>query len=210
MLKIISAAFCLGFFLVFSADAQRVKPEPLSNAQKWEHIADALTKEDWSVAYKLTDEFLTQVKVEDAGHYLARVRFAYLFAAGGAILNRVIVRETVAARLKELAGKEIELPPYEIVADCRTGGMNNICPKDGAENSVMVTATNNGGFRIHAFIYVQLKEKFDLARHEETAATIHGTIGSIELSPPTASIWAFRVLIYDGTIELDEPPAPST
>lgn len=210
MLKIITSAICLCFGLVLGAQAQGTKPEPPTNEQKWERIADALTKEDWSQAYRLTDEFLTHVKVEDSQHYLARVRYAYLFAAGGAILNRLITREAVGPRLKELAGKAIELPPYEVVANSGTTAMNILTPKDGADNAAMVPAANNGQFRIHAFVYIQLKAKFDYKGHEGSYGIVRGTISSIEQSPPTASIWAFRVLIGDGVIELDEPTTPTT
>ena len=70
----------------------------------------------------------------------------------------------------------------------------------------MVAATNKTGTSILAFEYVQLKEPFDFASHENAPASISGRIEAIVPNPNKSRGLVMRFYISDATIILRENP----
>jgi hypothetical protein len=129
------------------------------------------------------------------------LRYIYLYAAAGKVTDGKMEFDDFAKSTKEFVGKEVELPYRPITLECR-GAMNFICPSKEKQDRAMVAATNKKGTSILAFEYVQLKEPFDFARHEDEPASISGIIDAIVPNPNKSRFLVMRLFITNGVIDL--------
>jgi hypothetical protein len=70
----------------------------------------------------------------------------------------------------------------------------------------VTAASNKTGTTILALEYVQLKQKFDAARHEGEEASLSGRIDDIKPNPNRSTIVILRIYINEGSIKLKEKP----
>jgi hypothetical protein len=100
-----------------------------------------------------------------------------------------------------LVGQEVQLPAGEIIRDCR-GNFNAMCFKPNSNHDVTVASSNKKATNIYAFVYTDLREKFDYDAHLGKIGSVRGVIGSIEYNPNQSKIWIMRILLKDGSIML--------
>jgi len=68
------------------------------------------------------------------------------------------------------------------------------------DHDVVVASTNRKGTHIHAFVYTDLREKFDYDAQLGKIGTVRGVVESIQYNPNQSKIWIMRVLLKDGSI----------
>lgn len=170
----------------------------------FQKILVAVSNEDWDTALFLSSRSLKQIKDDDKR--LLRLRYIYLYAAAGKVTDGKMDFDYLAKLAKQLVGKDVVLPYRPITMKCR-GAMNFICPSGDKNDRVMVTATNKAGTSILAFEYVQLKEPFDFAHHEDDAASISGTIDSIVPNPNKSRAIVMRLFISNAVVHLEGNPS---
>jgi len=174
--------------------------------KQWQDLLSALGNEDWDAAFNLSTKLLKQIKEDDKEKMLARLRYIHMYAAAGRVTEGRMSFEELEKALEGFTGKEVVMPYREIARECR-GALNFICPSDGAKDKLFVSTTNQTGTSILAFEYIQLKEAFDVARHEGKQASIGGTIQRIAPNPNKSRAIVMRVYITEGYINLERPEA---
>jgi hypothetical protein len=194
---ILSACFAAAF-------AQQPNPAPTVPDDAFQKLLVAVSNEDWDTAVALSSKFLKQMKDEDKR--LLRLRYIYLYAAAGKVTDGKMEFEDFAKSTKEFVGKDVVLPYRPITLECK-GAMNFICPSNQKQDRAMVAATNKTGTSILAFEYVQLKEPFDFAHHEDETASIFGNIDAIVPNSNKSRFLVMRLFISNGVIHLTEKPA---
>ena len=184
--------------------AQQQTPAPTVTDDEFLNVLVAASSEDWDTAFSLSSKFLKQLKDND--QRLVRLRYIYLYSAAGKVMSGKMEFDDLAKLTKEMVGKEVELPYRPIMMECR-GAMNYICRSGDKQDRVIIAATNKTGTSILAFEYVQLKEPFDFARHENEAASISGTIDSIVPNPNKSRFLVMRLFVSNGVIHLKNKPS---
>ena len=171
---------------------------PSVTDKDWQELLTAISNEDWNVSVDLSSKYLKQMKSND--ERLKRLRYIYLYAAAGKVSAGNMSFDDLGESVKEFIGKEVVLPYRPITADCR-GALNFICGSKESKDKLMIAATNKTGTTIHAFEYVQLKEPFEFANHEDEAGSITGTIQTIHPNPNRSSAIVMRIYISNGVIQ---------
>ena len=179
--------------------AQQPNPAATVTDDDFQKVLIAVSNEDWETAVALSSKFLKQMKDDDKR--LPRLRYIYLYAAAGKVTDGKMEFDDFAKSAKEFVGKEVELPYRPITLECR-GAMNFICPSNEKQDRAMVAATNKTGTSILAFEYVQLKEPFDFAHHEDERASISGNIDAIVPNPNKSRFLVMRLFITNGVVNL--------
>jgi hypothetical protein len=182
-----------------SALAQGPKPSTEVTEGQWRGVLVAVSNEDWVTAVELSSKYLKQLKDDD--ERLPRLRYIYLYAAAGKVSEGAMSYDELEKSLKDFIGKEIALPYRPIALRCR-GDLNFICPSEGRKDKLVVAATNKAGTTIHAFEYVQLREPFDFASHDGEAASVGGTIDSIQPNPNKSTVLIMRIYISGASVNL--------
>ena len=90
----------------------------------------------------------------------------YLYSAAGGVSSGEMSFEDLEKQLKDFVGKQVALP-FHPISDCTTKrpSFNTICGGDDPTRR-MITESNSAATTIHAFVYIQLKEKLDAAKNE--------------------------------------------
>jgi hypothetical protein len=202
MMKRILYCVVLGLWLV-TASAQQPTPSPTVTDKDFEKVLVATSNEDWDTAVALSLKFLKQMKEDDKR--LLRLRYIYLYAAAGKVTDGKMEFDDFAKSTREFVGKDVILPYRPITLDCK-GAMNFICPSGDKQDRVMVVATNKTATSILAFEYVQLKEPFDFAHHEDDPASISGVIEDVVPNPNKSRAIVMRLFISQGVISLRDKP----
>ena len=181
--------------------AQGSKTPAEVSEKQWQGVLVAANDEEWDKAFQLAAKYIKQMKEED--ERLPRLRYIYLYTAAGSVSAGVMSFEELERVVKDFDGKEIELPYRPIAVDCH-GDLNFICATESSKDKLIVAATNKAGTTIHAFEYVQLKEKFDAASHQGENASIGGVIEAIKLNPNKSRFLIMRIYITGGFVILKD------
>ncbi|HEX2640677.1 MAG TPA: hypothetical protein VHL50_08905 [Pyrinomonadaceae bacterium] len=209
-MKHLSSTILLILIVSVAALAQSSRTDTALTAKQWDDLYSALDGENWNAAEKLSSDYLKQVKTEDVDHSLARLQYMYLYSAAGKVSEGVMSFDDLEKRIKEFVGKEVSLPYQNISANCRQGPrFNTICAGDDPAR-IMITASNRAATTIHAFQYIQLKQKFDFAKNDGKIGSVTGTITSIVPNPNKSPFLVMRIYISDGVIETKDHPAESS
>jgi hypothetical protein len=172
--------------------------------EEFEKVLVAVSNEDWNTALDLSSKYLRQMKAED--ERLPRLRYIYLYSVAGKVSEGRMEFADLAESAKQFIGKNVVLPYRPITRECH-GDLNFICPAKDSPDKLVVAATNKKGTTILAFEYVQLKEAFDFASHEEEPASIVGIIQAIVPNPNKSRALVMRFYISDATIILKDVPS---
>jgi hypothetical protein len=201
MKHFLSVVILIAAFAV-SAFAQAEKPASVLSDKQWNDLYAALQAENWDTAAKLSSDYLRLIRSEDQAKTLARLRYMYLYAAAGRVSQGKMTYPQLARQVKPLIGKEIALPFHPINQGCRFE-FNTIC-RTTDRAGLLITATNQAGTTIHAFEYIQPKEKFDLAANDGKFGAVFGTIDSIAPNPKRSRLLIMRIFISAADIRVKD------
>ena len=179
------------------AQASKITAEV--SEKQWEEMVDAVSEEKWDQAFQLAAQFLKQMKTDD--ERLPRLRYIYLYSAAGRVSEGAMSFDELEPLVKDFNGKELALPYRRIAVNCH-GDFNFICATGDSKDRFQVAASNKTATNIHAFEYVQLKEKFDAASHVGEYATITGVIDAIKLNPNKSRFLVMRIYVSGGVVTL--------
>jgi hypothetical protein len=182
-----------------AALAQGSKTPTEVSEKQWQDVLVAVSNEEWDNAFQLASRYIKQMKEDD--ERLPRLRYIYLYAAAGRVSAGVMSFDELERVVKDFNRKEIVLPYRPIAVDCH-GDLNFICATESSKDKLVVAASNKTGTTIHAFEYVQLKEKFDAASHQGENASIGGVIDAIKLNPNKSRFLVMRIYITGGFVML--------
>lgn len=181
--------------LLFSAIAAPIAFAEVTEAQ-WKEMLSAVGKEDWKPAFALSSKFMTEMKPDD--ERMPRLRYIYLFTAAGKVSEGQMSFEELTKLTKPLVGQSIVLP-YRTCTRKAEGKLNFITQSEEKDH-LFIAATNQSGTTVHDFEYITLKEKTDIATHDEQQAAISGTIKSIAPNPNKSAAIVMRLYITDGKL----------
>jgi hypothetical protein len=181
--------------------AQQPKPANTLSEKQWNDVVSALEAENWNAAADYSLKYMKQLKVDNPEKSLARLRYVFLFASAGKVIEGKMRRAELEKIVNNFVGKEIVLPDIPIRVDCK-GALNAICASDEGNYDLLIASTNMKGTSIHALVNVKLKAKVDYASHKGEEASVGGVIRSIELNPNVMRIWAIRITLEKGYIML--------
>lgn len=185
----------------FTVNAQKTPVSESLSEKEWEKLYSALEADDWEKSAELSQQYLARLKNDDPEKTLARLRYMLLFSSAGKVALGQMSYEELQKVADPLVGQEVQLPYGKIFRDCR-GNMGALCFTPKGNHDLTVASTNRKGTHIHAFVYTDLREKFDYDANLEKIATVRGVIKSIEYNPNQSKIWIMRVLLKDGSIVL--------
>ena len=199
-------AIAVGILLVFGFSTvahagQDSKSGAQLTEQQWNDLYAALDNEDWNGAADHSAKYLRQLKDEGDKKSLARLRYMFIFASAGRVIERKMSFEELGKALRELVGKEIILPARELRTTCPPP-MNTICVRSEGNYDLSSAASNNHGTSIHAFEYIKLQEKFDAQGHNGDIGAVGGILTSFQLNPNKSTIWVMRLFIEKGQLTL--------
>lgn len=179
--------------------AQASKPAAEVCEKQWQEMLVAVSDEKWNPAFQLATQFIKQMNADD--ERLPRLRYVYLYSAAGRVSEGAMSFDELERAVKDFNGKELALPYRRIAVNCQ-GDFNFICVTGDSKDKLMVAASNKAATNIHAFEYVQLKEKFDAASHQGEYATITGVIDAIKLNPNKSRFLVMRIYLTGGVVTL--------
>lgn len=177
---------------------------------EWKILTDALRTEDWDKAAFFASLLLSRLKADNEKKQLAQLRYFYLYALAGKILEaadtkRAAKREATLEELKKASetflGKEFLLPPRQFLTDCRER-VNYICPVKTDEKALRVTATNKDATAILSFDYVLFDTKVDLKELTATEAFLGGTLKKVEFNDDRSKPWLIRLIFEKGFVRV--------
>jgi len=197
MRLVLLATILLSAFL--TVQSQETPVSQTLSEQELEKLVSALNAQDWEKSAELSQQYLTRIKTEDAEKLAARLRYILLFSSAG----KVTVGKMSYDELKKVAdpfvGHEVQLPYGKIIRECR-GNLGALCFNPKESHDVTVASTNRTGTYIHAFVYTDLREKFDYDAHLGKIGTVRGVVDSIEYNPNQSKVWIMRVFLKDGSV----------
>ncbi len=201
------SAFLFGVLLVFGlSPLPLASQDPSTGTQltekQWDDLYAALDLEDWSRAADYSAKYLRQLKDEGDKRSLGRLRYMFVFASAGKVIERKMAFEELGKVLTDLLAREIVLPGRRLTTNC-PAPMNSICVLSGSKYDLSSAAANNHGTSIHAFEYVKLQDKFDAKGHDGDLAEVSGILDSFQLNPNKSTIWIMRLFIDKGHVALE-------
>ena len=205
MKRFIYSILFLTFILVWAFPQQTRSSSDVSDSE-FQSVLNAVSNEDWDSAVALSSKFMKRMKSTD--DRLPRLRYICLYSAAGKVSEGRMEFDEFHELAKEFIGKYFVLPYRPITAECK-GALNFICQSRGSNNRLMVGAANKSGTSIFAFEYVELKDSFDFASHENEQASIAGTVQAINPNPNKSRAIVMRLYISDAVIRLKESPQRS-
>lgn len=177
---------------------------------EWKILIAALDTEDWEKAAFFASLMLSRVKADDEKKQLARLRYFYLYALAGKVLETAETKKTVKkeATLEELKkaaetfiGKEFLMPPRQFLDDCGQR-VNYICPVKTDDKALRVTATNKEATAIISFDYVLFDTKLDFDRFTATRAFLGGILKKVEFNEDLSKPWIMRLIFEKGFVRV--------
>jgi len=181
--------------------AQQPKPANTLSEKQWNDVVSALETENWGAAADYSLKYMKQLKTDNPEKSLARLRYIYLFASAGKVIEGKMSRAELERIVNNFVGKEIVLPDVPIDVDCK-GALNAICASDEENYDLLIASTNVKGTSIHALVNVKLEPKVDYTKYKGREASVGGVVRSIELNPNVMRIWAMRIALEKGYIML--------
>ncbi len=196
--------FAFLLLIMTIAAAQQPKTSNSVTDEDFQKVLVAVSDEQWDTGVDLSSKFLKLMTADDKR--LPRLRYIYLYSAAGKVSEGRMEFDDLSQAAKQFVGTKVVLPYRPITLECR-GAMNFICPSPESKDRFMVAATNKTGTTILAFEYVQLKEPFDFASHEDEPASIVGNIQAVVPNPNKSRAIVMRLFISEAVIELKERPS---
>lgn len=176
----------------------------------WLALAAALEKEDWKQSAALAAGHLQTLKSENEKKQVAQLRYIYLFALAGQILDfnaRGSATEAEKAwteldrALETFIGKELVMPPRPLTTDCEKK-LNVICQVKDTPNAFRTTATNQEGNAIHSFDYVQFDQTVDLKEFNGKETFLGGILRKAEYNEDKSKPWVLRLFLNKGFLRV--------
>ncbi len=225
MKKLFLTIFLIGsaFTVVFAqiekssaATARRVLPngKPIVangiSEDKWNALVAAISREDWTETSFLAEDYMKQLKAETQDRQLARLRYIYLYALAGQIVDFSVAgkkvgeentRQELRRAAEQFTGEDFLLPVRKIRADCE-GVLNYVCPSKENSDVLRIASTNSNGTSVHSFDYVKMKgAKLDTVRHGSKDVILGGTLEKAEFNPNKSNVWIMRLIFKDGYVK---------
>jgi hypothetical protein len=135
--------------------AQQPTPANTLSERQWNDVVSALESENWSAAADYSLKYMRQFKADNHEKSLARLRYIFLFASVGKVIEGKMRGNELGRIVKDYVGKEIVLPDIPISVDCK-GALNAICASDEGNYDLLIASTNVQGPSIHALVKVKL------------------------------------------------------
>ncbi len=177
---------------------------------EWNVLAGALTTEDWNKSAVLAAQYLEKLPVDNDKKQLAQLRYIYLYALTGKILDynaqaNVLESEKTWDELDRIMaafiGKEFVMPPRRFVKDCDKL-LNVICRVKDTPNAFRTTATNIEGNAIHSFDYVVFDEAVDIKEFNEKPTFLGGTLRKADYNEDRSKPWILRLYFNKGFVSV--------
>lgn len=170
-------------------------------AADWSAIVNALDKEDWTQAALLCSLSFGKLKTDNDKKQLAQLRYFYIYALAGDAARGKIPYTELERVVKGFIGKEFLMPSRQFLADCKSN-VNYICPVAGNDKALRVTATNKSASAIHAFEYVQMAEKVDVAENNGKRAFLGGNLQKAEINLYKSNLRIMRLIFDKGFVNI--------
>lgn len=176
----------------------------------WQTLAAALEKEDWKQSAALAAQHLQTLKTDNEKKQLAQLRYIYLFALAGQILNYHTVGNAADAEkawaeldrvLATFINKEFVLPPRPFSTDCEKK-LNVICQVKDTPNTLRTTATNREGSGIHSFDYVQFDAPVEIKEFDGKETFLGGILRKVEYNEDKSKPWILRLIFSNGFLRV--------
>lgn len=177
---------------------------------KWNVLVAAISREDWTETSFLAEDYMKQLKAETEDRQLARLRYIYLYALAGQIVDFSVsgkkvgeenTRRELERAAKEFTGEDFLLPVRKIRADCE-GILNYVCPSKENSDVFRIASTNSTGTSVHSFDYVKMKGvKLDAAKHTNKNVILGGTLEKAEFNPNQSNVWIMRLIFKNGYVK---------
>ncbi|CAN5222750.1 hypothetical protein BH20ACI1_BH20ACI1_24680 [soil metagenome] len=211
----LSATFCFAQKIVRiekpdekPTDSNSFSPE--ISDKEWQFINDAMRSEDWENSALIASRLIERTKAENEKKQLAQLRYFYLYSLAGKVIafseaKKFAEEETARNELNKAAenfiGKEIIMPPRQLLADC-SRVLNYICTVKGNANALRVTATNKEGTAIHSFENVLFDQKIDLKEFIGKETFLGGTLAKVEFNESKSNLWIVRLSFVKGFVRI--------
>lgn len=161
------------------------------SAEDWGRLEAVLLREDWSGAAALAKEFLDELQTETKDRQMARLRYIYIYALAGRIIEHARLgektaeleaRRTLEKAAEDFIGKEFVFPVRTILADCE-GVVNYVCESKENPGFLRIAATNAAGNAIHSFEYIDMHSLLDTTKHSKKAVVLGGFLKAVRFKP---------------------------
>lgn len=180
--------------------AQNVNPVAEISADEWDNLVKSLDAEDWDKSALLAAAYIKKLKTDNEKKQLARLRYFYLYSLAGKAAQKKMPYPELDRFSQVFIGQEFLMPSREVLADC-AGKVNYVCPVKADDNSLRVTATDKSAV-IHAFEYVKLPEKFDVAANSGKEVFLSGKLKKMEINSYKTAAKIMRLEFENGAVEL--------
>ena len=180
------------------------------SAADWQALAATLEKEDWKQSASLAAQHLQTLQAENDKKQIAQLRYIYLFALAGQILDYNTVGNTTDAEkawteldkvLATFINKEFLMPPRLFTTDCEKK-LNVICQVKDTPNALRMTATNKEGSGIHSFDYVEFDEALNIKEFDSKETFMGGILRKIEYNEDKTKPWILRLTFNKGFLRV--------
>ena len=181
----------------------------ITNAE-WDVLAGALTTEDWNKSAVLAAQYLEKLPVDNEKKQLAQLRYIYLYALTGKILDYNAQANALEAEktwdqldriIAAFIGKEFVMPPRRFVKDCDKL-LNVICRVKDTPNAFRTTATNIEGNAIHSFDYVVFDKIVDIKEFNEKPTFLGGILRKADYNEDKSKPWILRLYFNKGFVSV--------
>jgi hypothetical protein len=176
----------------------------------WDILARTLTAEDWNKSAALAAQYLENLPVDNDQKQLAQLRYIYIYALTGKILDDNTKSNTLEAEktwdeldriIETFIGKEFVLPPRRFVEDCNKL-LNVICRVKDTENAFRTTATNIEGNAIHSFDYVIFDAPVSIREFDEKQTFLGGILKKADYNEDKSKPWILRLYFTKGFVRV--------
>lgn len=145
------------FLMSLTVFAQQSKSAATLSEKQWDDLFTALENEDWGKAAEYSSKYMRELKDEDREKSLARLRYMFIFASAGKVIEGKMSYEELEKSLKAFVGQEIMMPHSRIAVDCK-GQLNTLCFYSDGNFDLSTASTNRSGTNIHAIEWIKLRE----------------------------------------------------
>ncbi len=213
---------CLSAAGVFAQKTQtpvRILPKSVPVEQKilteiadpdWDILAKALSTEDWNQSAALAARYLDNLKTDNDKKQLAQLRYIYIYALTGKILDSNAQAKALEAEktwneldriMATFIGKEFVMPPRRFVENCDKL-LNVICRVKDTPNAFRTTATNKEGNAIHSFDYVVFDRAVEIREFDEKPTFLGGTLRKADYNEDKSKPWVLRLYFNKGFVRV--------
>lgn len=176
----------------------------------WNMLALDLASEDWNKASALAAQYLENLPVDNDRKQLAQLRYMYLYALTGKILDANTKADALAAEktwdeldrvMETFIGKEFLMPPRRFVENCDKL-LNVVCRVKDTPNAFRTTATNIEGNAIHSFDYVVFDAPLDIREFNEKPTFLGGILRKADYNEDKSKPWVLRLYFNKGFVRV--------